>query len=140
MRWQRLFTQPFLLSVPPGHRLAGRESVALSEAAEEEFVAMTPDWGLRAVTDQLCRAAGFSPRVAFEAHELLGVAGLVGAGLGVAIVPAPDHVPDTGLGDDLLRLTDEGAYRDVGLALVHDRRLLPSAELFRDYVVAHPWS
>ena len=137
VRWDRLFEQPFLLAVPPGHRLAARQEVPLAEAAEEEFVMLRSLWGLRQTTDEMCRAAGFTPRVAFEGHDLLVVRGLVAAGLGVALVPSSSFETSTASpeGEHLLRLTDEGAHRDVGLAMSRTRRLLPSAELFREYVV-----
>lgn len=137
LQWDRLFEQRFLLAVPPGHPLASRGEVSLSDAAEESFVMLRPSWGLRRTTEELCRAAGFTPQVAFEGHDLLVVRGLVAAGLGVAVVPAP-HVeaPQGSLsGEHLLRLTDVGAYRDVGLAISRSRRLLPSAELFRHHVL-----
>jgi LysR family transcriptional regulator, transcription activator of glutamate synthase operon len=137
VHWERLFTQPFLLAVPPGHRLAGRSQVSLAEAAEEEFVMLRPSWGLRRVTDEICRAAGFTPRVAFEGHDLQVVRGLVAAGLGVAVIPSPsiDPPPARRQPEHLLRLTDEGASREVGLAWSRNRRLLPSAELFRQHAV-----
>ncbi|MDX6278026.1 MAG: hypothetical protein QOJ72_2154, partial [Nocardioidaceae bacterium] len=34
-----------------------------------------------------------------------------------------------------IRLTDPGAHREVGLAWSTSRRRLPSAELFREYVL-----
>ena len=39
------------------------------------------------------------------------------------------------VGERLLPLTDPGASRDVGLSWSTERRLLPSAELFRQHVV-----
>jgi LysR family transcriptional activator of glutamate synthase operon len=137
VHWERLFTQPFLLAVPPGHRLAGRSELSLAEAAEEEFVMLRPSWGLRQLTDDICSAAGFAPRVAFEGHDLQVVRGLVAAGLGVAVIPSPstDTPPARMETEHLLRLTDEGASREVGLASSRNRRLLPSAELFRQHAL-----
>jgi DNA-binding transcriptional LysR family regulator len=137
VHWKRLFTQPFLLSVPPGHRLAGRSEVSLAQAAEEEFVMLRPFWGLRHLTNEICAAAGFAPRVAFEGHDLQVVRGLVAAGLGVAVIPSPSIDPPPARMDTehLLRLTDEGASREVGLAWSRNRPLLPSAELFRQHTI-----
>jgi LysR family transcriptional regulator, transcription activator of glutamate synthase operon len=138
VHWKRLFTQPFLLSVPPGHRLAGRTEVSLVQVAEDDFVMLRPSWGLRRLTNEICSAAGFTPRVAFEGHDLQVVRGLVAAGLGVAVIPSPsiDPAPARADTEHLLRLTDEGASREVGLAWSRNRRLLPSAELFRQHAVA----
>ena len=90
-----------------------------------------------AATARVCRDAGFEPRVAFEVDDLPTVRGFVSAGLGVAIVPAmgADPVPARSGEARLVRLLDSGAYRDVGLVWSTERRLLPSAELFRDHVL-----
>jgi DNA-binding transcriptional LysR family regulator len=140
VRWERLFGQPFLLAVPPGHALADREAVCLADASQDEFVMLRPTWDLRRVVDELCRSAGFQPRVAMEGDDLVVVRGLVAAGLGVAVLPSADEKPAGGERDDvrLVRLEDQGAYRDVGLAWPRNRRMLPSAELFRRHVLGQP--
>ncbi len=76
----------------------------------------------------------------FEEDDIPVVRGFVAAGLGVAIVPAlPAELPPPGGGAErLVRLTDPGAFRDVGLAWSRNRRLLPSAELFRRHVLERP--
>ncbi len=69
--------------------------MALSELAEEDFV-LAPRTSGPAVYDRivgLCRGAGFSPNVAQESAELQTVAGLVAAGMGVALlVGRPEHL------------------------------------------------
>lgn len=142
VHWERLFAQPLLVAVPAGHRLSGREEVSLAEVADEDFVMLRPTWALRTLTDELCAAAGFVPRVAFEGDDLPVVRGFVAAGLGVAVVPAMDSVARAVNSPTapLIRLADEGAHRDVGLSWSASRRLLPSAELFRQHVLTttHP--
>ena len=136
--WQPLFTEQLFLAVPPGHRLAQLEDVALSEAGDQDFVMMRPEWQLRILSDDLCRAAGFSPEVVFESDDLSTVQGFVAAGLGVAILPAMDANPEAPMPGApwLVRLTDEGASRESGVAWSPTRRLLPAAELFRSFVLA----
>jgi LysR family transcriptional activator of glutamate synthase operon len=138
VRWERLFAQPLYLAVPRGHRLAGRSETALAEAAGEDFVMLRPSWELRTLSDRLCAEAGFEPRVAFEVDDLPVVHGFVSAGLGVAIVPATEGEPQPGgpAAARLVRLTDPNASRDVGVAWSRERRLLPSADLFRRHVLA----
>lgn len=138
VHWEHLFSQPLLLAVPAGHPLAGREQVGLAEVSEEDFVMLRPSWALRTLTDDLCAAAGFTPRVAFECDDLPVVRGFVAAGLGVAIVPAMDTVARavSTAAEPLIELTDDGAHRDVGVSWSQSRRLLPSAELFLDHVLA----
>ncbi|HZA02973.1 MAG TPA: LysR family transcriptional regulator [Propionibacteriaceae bacterium] len=140
VEWRRLLQQPLCLAVPPGHPLANRREVALAQAADEDFVMLGPDWELRTLSDELCGRTGFAPRVVFEEDDISVVRGFVAAGLGVSIVPAqPAEVRSVGSGAErLVRLTDPGAFREVGLAWFKNRRLLPSAELFRRHVLAGP--
>jgi LysR family transcriptional activator of glutamate synthase operon len=138
VRWARLLAQPLLLAVPPGHPLASRREISLSEVSGEDFVMLRPSWELRALSDELCAAAGFVPRVAFECDDLPVARGFVAAGLGVAIVPGTDSQTgtDSAAAVPLISLVDDGAHRDVGIAWSETRRLLPSAELFRQYVLS----
>lgn len=137
VRWERLFAQPLALAVPAGHRAAELSQISLAEVADCDFVMLRQSWTLRGLTDELCSNAGFAPQVAFESEDLSVVRGLVAAGLGVAVVPrAGSEDPAARSGTErLIRLTDPGASRDVGLAWSTERRLLPSAELFRRHVV-----
>lgn len=137
VHWEHLLSQPLALAVPADHRFARRAAMELAEAADEEFVMLGPSWELRAVTEALCSSAGFTPRVSFEGDDLPVVQGFVEAGLGVAVVPIPTHQTNPPRGDEaLVRLTDAGAHREVGLARSRSRRLLPSADLFRQHVLA----
>ena len=137
VHWERLFTQPLCLAVPADHRLASADEVSLAQAADEQFVMLRPSWELRSRSDELCAAAGFSPRVAFEADDLPVVHGFVASGLGVAIVPGTGSEPGPGLmGERLVPLMDSDAYREVGLAWSRERRLLPAAERFRSHTLS----
>ncbi|MBR7743834.1 LysR family transcriptional regulator [Phycicoccus sp. BSK3Z-2] len=134
--WQQLLVEPLVLAVDVHHRLAGADRVALSDVAGEPFVIRRAPSGMRAQTLELCRAAGFEPQEAVEADDLPTVRGFVAAGLGVAVVPAQGlPVPTTFARTRLLPLADEGAQREVGLAWVEGRPLLPSAEAFRRFVL-----
>lgn len=81
---------PFCLVLPADHRRTGTGPVNLRDFAEADFVAFTRHRG-PAYFDQsvyLCSQAGFSPRIRYEASTVHGVLDLVGAGLGVALIPA----------------------------------------------------
>jgi len=138
VRWERLFAQPLFLAVPRQHRLARLDEVVLADAADEDFVMLRPSWELRTLSDELCAEAGFEPRVTFEVDDLTVVQGFVAAGLGVAIVPATEGEPPPKgrAAARLVRLGDPRASRDVGVAWSRERRMLPSAELFRQHVLA----
>ena len=81
---------PFVLALPARHPLAARKRVRLKAVAGDPFVmfpkAASPLFHAR--VQALCEQAGFSPQVAQYATQIHTVVGLVGAGLGVAVVPA----------------------------------------------------
>ncbi len=81
---------PFCLAVPSKEVRSRAPALDLRHFSEHSFVAFTRHMG-PAYFDQsihLCRLAGFSPRIRYEASTLHGVLDLVGAGAGVALVPA----------------------------------------------------
>jgi DNA-binding transcriptional LysR family regulator len=124
------------LFVPAGHRLARRPGIRLTEASGEDFICMEPGYGLRVVTDELCRAAGFAPRIAFEGEEVATASGLVGAGLGVALLPASSPL----LADPAIagvRITAPKAVRTVGLAWLETGQAVGPVCAFRDFALGY---
>jgi hypothetical protein len=71
--------------VPEGHRLAEAESVGIAELADESWIAGCPRCRRQLV--DVCEEAGFTPRIDFATDDYPAVVGLVGAGLGVAVLP-----------------------------------------------------
>lgn len=88
--WAELTQQSLGLAVPSSHRWAGRTSIHIAEARDEPFVAMLEGYGTRVLLNELTAEAGFRPQLVFESMELTTVAGLVTAGLGVALLPLDD--------------------------------------------------
>ena len=137
LTWEHLVSLPLALAVPPGHPCAKSESVSLATAQDERFIMVGGDWQLRRVTQMLCQAAGFNPSISFEGEDITVVRAFVANGLGVAVVPVTQaearyrRTPEV-----LVPLSDLGAGLDVGPVWSHMRRALPSAQLFRDYVLA----
>lgn len=127
--------QPLVATVPAGHRLARRPRVRLAELAGEPFAGMKHGYGLRQITDELCRSAGFTPELAFEGEEVDTVRGLVAAGLGVAILPAAEQSLPPGVVE--IPLT-EPASREIVLVWAAGRPLPPAARAFRQFAVTPP--
>ncbi|BAU85518.1 lysR-family transcriptional regulator [Streptomyces laurentii] len=88
--WDDLVVRPLLADrlvglVPEDHRLAGAERVTIGELAEDPWIAGCPRCRRQLV--DVCREAGFTPRIDFATDDYPAVMGLVGAGLGVAVLP-----------------------------------------------------
>lgn len=81
---------PFVLALPAKHPLAGRSRTRLKAVAGDPFVMFSKTEAplFHARVQALCEQAGFAPNVVQHATQIHTVVGLVGAGLGVAVVPA----------------------------------------------------
>jgi DNA-binding transcriptional LysR family regulator len=133
LAWHPVHRERLCLAVPPDHRLADRQRVPLSALAAEPFIVLRADTGLRRITDELCHDAGFEPTVALDSSDLATVRALVGAGLGIAVVPEP-HLGDEPNGPVYLQLTDTSAHRTIGLCWAARRPLPAPVVAFRAHV------
>jgi len=117
IRVDRLVTEPIVLAVHKGHRLAGRDSVDLAEIANEPVVLCERNWAPE-IYDQLttaCQKAGFSPRVTFHAPQEVCALLLASTGAAVTFVPASA----CSLHADNLQFTSlSGANLTTSLALI----------------------
>ncbi|MYT40406.1 LysR family transcriptional regulator [Streptomyces sp. SID8356] len=88
--WDDMVVRPLLTDrliglVPEGHRLAEAAEVSIGELADESWIAGCPRCRRQLV--EVCEASGFTPRIDFATDDYPAVMGLVGAGLGVAVLP-----------------------------------------------------
>jgi LysR family transcriptional activator of glutamate synthase operon len=135
--WCLIERQRLFVCLPQDHRLADRRRLRLSDVRDEPFVTLRPEMALRRVVDNLCRTAGFTPSIVFECSDLTTIGGLVGGGLGVAVLPvAIDHPTTSPAGAVQIPLTGGSARRDVGLVWRRSAHLPPVACRFRDFIVA----
>jgi DNA-binding transcriptional LysR family regulator len=76
------------IAFPRDHPLAKRKHLKLRDLAEEPFIFPRQSMStFRAWILELCRGAGFTPKIAQEADNAMGIMGLVAAGFGVAFSP-----------------------------------------------------
>jgi DNA-binding transcriptional LysR family regulator len=82
-----LFREPMDIAVPVGHSAAGGDGLDLGMLADDAWVASTPMSSVHAFTYNVCRRAGFEPRVAFETNDYRVAQALVASGAGVTFLP-----------------------------------------------------
>jgi DNA-binding transcriptional LysR family regulator len=118
-----LVADPLRLLVPAGHPLADRPTVSLAEFAGERWIHGWGDTG--AVIDMLTTLSGFQPRVACRSSDYRFISALVGAGVGVALVPSLALTGRPDVRD--LQITPQPT-RYVGAYLPKRHRPNPAAE------------
>jgi len=88
MRRFELFDDPLHLALAADHPLADRKRLELADLAAESWIQTSVDSPCASHVVRSCHAAGFEPNVSFESDDYQTVQGLVGAGVGVAMIPA----------------------------------------------------
>lgn len=68
------------------HRFAGRQSVALAELADENFIMFDKGTLVHELTMDACRQAGFEPRIFYASLRVESILGLVGSNSGIALM------------------------------------------------------
>jgi DNA-binding transcriptional LysR family regulator len=102
-----LMREPFLVALPPDHRLAGQKSVRIRDLAEDDWTAAYTD----GLIVRACRAAGFEPRLVSITRDQLAIRGLITRGLAVTLAPRllAEAFTDTAL----RQIAGKGPERDV---------------------------
>lgn len=122
---------PFVVVVPPGHPLAEKESVTLTETLPYPYVYFSKRGGLRPAVDAMFRAIGAQPKIAYETEEDTVVAGMAAAGFGIAIVP--DHPVLRCLDLKILPITAPDSGRTAYLCRKRSAQLPEAASCFYQY-------
>ena len=124
----QLIVDPYVLLVPADSRLAGRvKPPSLREIAKEPLIGYRQCRSMAAVETAI-RRAGAEPRIVFRSDDNGTVQGLVGAGIGVALVPRLTLQPTEGV--EVIDLADLLPPRLVGIAWHRDRYRTPAARAF----------
>lgn len=113
-----LRTDRLIVALPERHRLASRRRLRVGDLKDHDLVVHAS--GGRSVmhgtVEELCREAGFLPRVRHEVAETSTLLTLVAAGLGVAVVPEP--VSALGVpGVTFVQLSGRGAKVELAAAV-----------------------
>ncbi len=126
VRVQAIDREAMILALPESHPLSRREGLRLHEFRQDPFI-IFPRRDGPGIYDRIlgwCQQAGFTPRIVQEVGQMHAIVGLVGAGLGVAMVPESLQTVHV-RGVVYRRLEDEPyiemalAYRDEPLSPLH---------------------
>jgi LysR family hydrogen peroxide-inducible transcriptional activator len=131
LRTERLFA-----ILPKGHRLGKKRSLLMKELREEPFLLLRDDHCFRETSIEICKRARMMPQVIFESGQFSSILGMVGAGLGVSIVPemALEQRADC----TFVLIADEKASRTIGAATLKGHFLSRVQKAFLNHLLANP--
>ncbi|MBC1910782.1 LysR family transcriptional regulator [Listeria innocua] len=132
----RFFDEKLKLIVPTSHHLAENFTVSLKELASEKFVLYPEDFDLYKIVTKAANKKGFEPQIAFQSRDFYTIQGLVGAGLGISILP--EMILDGAIFKETksIALRDKELRRSVGIITTKKRNLSPSENLFRSFIIS----
>ncbi|GIN90543.1 LysR family transcriptional regulator [Siminovitchia terrae] len=85
----KLFTEPVMVALPPGHPFSEKKSVALEELKDENFLLHHSSYEYN-ISDTIimeCKKRGITPNIVYWGTETLPMLGMVKAGMGIAFPP-----------------------------------------------------
>lgn len=90
LRTEVILQEPFVLALPRGHWWAGPPSGQMADLGQEPFIAFPRQRApaFHQALMSVCLRAKFTPQIAQEVNTIHTALGLVGAGVGIALVPA----------------------------------------------------
>ncbi|SOB98680.1 DNA-binding transcriptional LysR family regulator [Ureibacillus xyleni] len=133
IEWIELWSEELFVIVPKNHRFATKESIRLEEIKDEPFISIKKGNALRQIVDRFLKQAGITTNTKFAGEEMHTVAGFVGAGLGVSLIPNIKGLNEYNICK--IRVSDPICERKIGVSWAGHRYLSPVANQFIDYLV-----
>ena len=116
------------------HPLAKRRAVSLGELHNDPFLLLRDGHCFREAAVAACNRARLNPNIVFESGQFSSILSMVGAGLGISIVPA---MAIEERGDCcFIPIQDERAVRTIGAVALNGRSLPRVCEAFLAHVGA----
>ena len=133
----QLFEEAVGVAVPLGHPLADRTSVSIDELAGEPFVTARQGHWQRRLLDRLFTARDRTPKIVCEVDKPTAIADLIGAGLGIGLVPGFARRMNTPL--VWIAVDSPGCRRTITLSWAADSHLSAAARLLRTTITGWDW-
>jgi DNA-binding transcriptional LysR family regulator len=124
-----VYHDPLLAIAPPEPRWLRRRPVTAAELAQHPLMLYEPGGTIRRVIDDWFRRAGVTPRVAMELGNEEAIKKLVGAGLGLSIIPAIATRDEARAGTLAALRLDPPLARRLGVVRRRDKPLGPVLEV-----------
>lgn len=128
-----LFEEELFVIVPVTHPLAKKDEIHLKEIKDEQFISIKTGNSFRQVVDGFFEQIGVEKKSTFAGEEMHTIAGFVGAGLGVSLIPNIKGLDQYNV--KKLRVTYPKCTRSVGVSWAKNRYFSPSAMELKKYII-----
>lgn len=125
--------QELILIVPDGHPLADYDTIDLRETLPYPQIIFSPQSGLRPVIDKLFEQCGGTPKAEYFLEEEQAIAGLVSAGLGIAVVPRMSILPYMPV--KMIKIAEPAWERIIYMAALKNVYQAPVVQNFKTYII-----
>jgi LysR family hydrogen peroxide-inducible transcriptional activator len=131
-----LLTERLFAALPPKHKLAARRSLSLKDLRSEPFLLLRDGHCFRDTAVAACDRARLHPQIIFESGQFSSLLSMVGAGMGVSIVP--EMAVEKNARCRYVRIADEEAQRTIGAVVLRGRSLTRAHLGFLSHLRASP--
>jgi len=124
-----------VLLVPANHPLAGSKAISISEALDNDFIALNQGSSLlRRLTDAAA-ANGKMLKVRIQVSSFDGICRMIEAGLGIGVLPRASVRKELlGVSLEAIALTDDWAKRTLYVGVASESGLSPEASKLYNYL------
>ena|SRR5437016_542103 len=123
-----LLTERLFAVLPQKHKLASRPSLSLKDLRTEPFLLLRDGHCFRDTAVAACDRARLHPQIVFESGQFSSLLSMVGAGMGVSIVP--EMAIEKKSQCRYVRIADERAVRTIGAGTLRGRSLTRAHNAF----------
>ncbi len=129
-----LLTERLFAALPKKHKLASRASISLKDLRSEPFLLLRDGHCFRDTAVAACDRARLHPQIVFESGQFSSLLSMVGAGIGVSIVP--EMAIDKKSLCRYIRLADDQAARTIGTVVLRGRSFTRAHNAFHAHLHA----
>ena len=116
-----LLTERLFAALPKKHKLSSRKAISLKDLRSQPFLLLRDGHCFRDTAVAACDRARLHPQIVFESGQFTSLLSMVGAGMGVSIVPA--MAMEKNAACRYVRIDDPQAARTIGAVVLRGRSL-----------------
>jgi DNA-binding transcriptional LysR family regulator len=130
-----LASEPIMLAVPVGHRLAASGDVVLAVLRDETLVDLPPGWGIRVAVDRSFAAAGVTRSIAFEVNDTATMVEFIRTSLAIGMLPRSLVDPSHEIA--FVPIRDHPPQFQTAIAIPSNRRLSAATRAMLETIERH---